>query len=303
MAKLTNIRERVQQPFRDSLVRTAGLAPGTLSDRSQLFQANNNRKTIGDTNLQGNGQLQSDNSMIVLALRVSIFARAGNYRTPLGNPSYVTRNGDFGNNPNLAGGLAAGNGESTTLDVWRLCWQIAESIFWTFGAGLKPSIQSMPSTYFPAGAGLDVAFGGQSDLIHVGNGSPTHQAMLKLARAILLVPRQAISCEAVAQKFEDGGAAASWLTVQNGRNMLSVTDNLNAADGIAKSVSICFDGLLSRDVQLARFDGEKRRFFPRQRRLGNGQARAKAVRLPVFFVCDCPGHVRPCSPPSELVPP
>lgn len=250
MAKLTNIRERVQQPYRDSLIRTSGMNVSQLTDRTTLFQASNNRKTIGDTNLQGNGQLPSDNSMIVLALRVSIFARAGNYRTPLGNVAYTTRNGDFGNNPNIPGGIAAGNGESTSLDVWRLCWQAAESIFWTFGAGLKPSITSMPSYYFPAGGGLDVAFGGQSDLIHVGNGSPTHQAMLKLARAILLVPRQQIACEANCQPFDALGQAANWLSIQNGRNMLSVVDNLNAADGIAKSISLCFDGLLSRDVQL-----------------------------------------------------
>ncbi len=250
MAKLTNIRERVQQPYRDSLIRTAGLAPSQLSDRQELFVANNNKKGVGDTNLTSGGLLPSDNSMIVLALRVSIFARFGTLRTPLGNVAYTTLNGDYGNTPNLPGGIAAGNGASDSRDVWRLCWQVAESIFWTFGAGLKPSIQSMPSIYFPAGGGLDVAFGGQSDLIHVGNGAPTHQSMLKLARAILLVPRQQIACSATCAKFDDQGQQAGWLTVQNGRNMLSVVDNLNAADGIQKSVSICFDGLLSRDVQL-----------------------------------------------------
>jgi hypothetical protein len=250
MAKLTNLRERVQQPYRDSLIRTSGMAAGQVSERQDLFVANNNRKGVGETNLPSGGLLPSDNSMIVLALRVNILARAGNIRTPLGNPGYVTGTGDFGAVPNLPGGVAYGNGAPTPQDVWRLCWQVAEGIFWTFGAGLKPSIVSMPSTYFPSGAGLDVSFGGQTDLVHVNNGTPSHQSMLKLARAILLVPRQQIACSATAAKFDDLGQQANWLSTQGGRNMLSVVDNLNAPDGIAKVVSMTFDGLLSRDVQL-----------------------------------------------------
>ena len=44
MAKLTNIRERVQQPYRDSLIRTAGLASGKVQERQDLFVSNNNAK-------------------------------------------------------------------------------------------------------------------------------------------------------------------------------------------------------------------------------------------------------------------
>jgi len=250
MAKLTNIRERVQQPYRDSLIRTAGLAAGTVSERQDLFVSNNNRKGIGETNLSSGGLLPSDNSMIVLALRVQIWARQGNTRNPLGTPAIVLTTGDYGAIPNGTTGVAANLGVPCAADVWRLCWQAAEGIFWTFGAGLKPSIVSMPSVYFPYGGGLDVSFGGQTDLVHVNNGSPTHQSMLKLARAILLVPRQQIQCSANCARFDDQGQSAAWSTIQGGRNMLSVVDSLNAPDGLAKVVSMTFDGLLSRDVQL-----------------------------------------------------
>jgi hypothetical protein len=254
MAKLTNIRERVQQPYRDSLIRTAGLAAGKVQERQDLFVSNNNAKSIGDTNLSSGGLLPSDNSMIVLALRVQIWARAGNIRNPVGSTSVPTvTSGDFGIFPNTtSAGAAYGNGVPIPADVWRLAWQCAEGIFWTFGAGIKPSIVSMPSVYFPYGGGLDVAFGGQTDLIHVNNGAPTHQSMLKLARAILLVPRQQIQCSATCARFDDQGQGANYAVTQGSRNMLSVVDSLNAADGIAKVVSLTFDGLLSRDVQLRR---------------------------------------------------
>lgn len=256
MAKLTNIRERVQQPYRDSLIRTAGLAAGKVQERQDLFVSNNNAKGIGDTNLSSGGLLPSDNSMIVLALRVQIWARAGNLRNPVGATSTPTvTSGDFGLFPNTtSAGIAFGNGTPIPADVWRLAWQCAEGIFWTFGAGIKPSIVSMPSVYFPYGGGLDVAFGGQTDLIHVNNGVPTHQSMLKLARAILLVPRQQIQCSATCARFDDQGQGANFQVTQGSRNMLSVVDSLNAADGIAKVVSLTFDGLLSRDVQLRRLD-------------------------------------------------
>lgn len=263
MAKLTNIRERVQQPFRDALIRTAGLKAGNVQERQELFVSNNNQKGVGDTNLTSGGLLPSDNSMIVLALRVQTWFRAGNIRNPVGSVSTPTvTTGDYGVFPNeTSSGAAYGNGVPIPADVWRLSWQCAEGIFWTFGAGLKPSIQSMPSVYFPYGGGLDVAFGGQTDLIHTNNGTPTHQAMLKLARAILLVPRQQISCTATCARLDDQGNGAAFGVTQGSRNMLSVADSLNAADGIQKTISMTFDGLLSRDVQLAKscYSG---RFFP-----------------------------------------
>lgn len=50
MAKVVSVRERVHQPFFDTLVRTAGLVAGSLSDTTSLFTSNGAR-TKATTNL------------------------------------------------------------------------------------------------------------------------------------------------------------------------------------------------------------------------------------------------------------
>jgi len=251
MAKLTNIRERVQQPFRDSLVRTAGLTAGTVSDRNDLFVQANNAKTDGETNLKNGNTLPSDQSMIILALRVFLWFRNSILRGAYTAPDSPDANGDVGVFPNAAGDAGVGNALGNKEDVYRLYWQAAEQLFWTFGAGSKPSIESMPSVYFPYGGGIVGDIGNASDFVNLYNGDATHQAILKLARAILLVPRQAITCQAAIQALSANGQATTFETTQDSRNMLSLTSNLNAIDGIQKVISFSFDGLLSRDVQLA----------------------------------------------------
>jgi len=242
MAKLTNIRERVQQPFRDALVRTSGLYAGTLQDRTNLF-SNGTNKDVGSTNLPSGNQLPSDNSMIVLALRVFTWFRQSILRGE-------ANNGDVSDFPNGAGEIGENNVLGATEDVYRLYWQSQEQLFWTFGAGGKPSIELMPSAYFPYGGGLPGDLGGASDIINLYNGDAGHDHVLKLARAILLVPRQSIKCEAVIQALPDGGQATTFGTTQGSRNMLSLTANLNAVDAIQKVITFTFDGLFSRDVQL-----------------------------------------------------
>jgi len=247
MAKLTNIKERVQQPQRDALIRTAGLTPGTLTGRDALFQSNNNAKGIGDTNLRSGNVLPSDQSMIILALRVFAI-----FRNPIlrGTGTPISSNGDISAFPNASGQAGADNAQGQTTDAWRLYCQVTEQLFWTFGAGEKPSITSMPTAYFPYGGGLVSDLAGSSNLIHGSVGLQTHGSMLKLARAIMLVPRQQIQCLAESAPYANGGQQATFGTVQGARNMLSVTDNLNAVDAIQKVVTFTFDGLLSRDVQL-----------------------------------------------------
>lgn len=254
MAKLTNIKERVQQPQRDALIRTAGLTPGTLTGRDALFQSNNNAKGIGDTNLRSGNVLPSDQSMIILALRVfAIFRNPILRQGTSGAFPAVTPyslNGDISAFPNASGQAGADNAQGQTTDAWRLYCQVTEQLFWTFGAGEKPSITSMPTAYFPYGGGLVSDLAGSSNLIHGSVGLQTHGSMLKLARAIMLVPRQQIQCLAESAPYANGGQQATFGTVQGARNMLSVTDNLNAVDAIQKVVTFTFDGLLSRDVQL-----------------------------------------------------
>jgi len=280
MAKLTNVRERVHQPFRDTLIRTSGLFTANIQDRTDLFTVAG--KSDGETNLKQGSVLPSDQSMVVLALRVFLWFRNPIQRGPIISQfisalapcptpcppgvlpapmcqtlpvAYPQANGDF-----QFGGLGStlddkqsiitnGNAPGDIHDVHRLYWQAEEQLLWSFGAGDKFSMTSMPSAYFPYGGGLHGDLGGATDLIHWNNGMPDHTGILRLARAILIPPRQNIKCQAQIVQLPDGGNASAFFATQGARNMLSLRDNLNVADLVNKVVSFTFDGLFSRDVQ------------------------------------------------------
>jgi len=256
MAKLTNVRERVHQPFRDTLFRTAGYSAGSVQDRTDLFtQAG---KTDGETNLKNGSTLPSDQSMVVLAVRVFVW-----YRNPIQRGSdvdvvngidYPSANGDFqfggaGIYSVAQAALANGQAPGSIQDVHRLYWQTEEQLLWSFGAGDKYSITSMPTAYFPYGGGLHGHLGGATDLILWNNGTPDHTGILRLARAVILPPRQNIKCSAQIVQLPDGGNGPTFVSTQGSRNMLSLTNNVNAVDLINKVCSLTFDGLFSRDVQ------------------------------------------------------
>lgn len=260
MAKLTNVRERVHQPFRDTLIRTAGYSTGAIQDQTNLFAAQG--RTQGESNMPGGGgsTLPSDQSMVVLALRVFLWFRnsiqRGGTVTPAGTgTAYPSKNGDFQYNAQdskwdaTQSNLTNGNQNGSPTDVHRLYWQSSEQLFWTFGTGQKPSLSSMPSAYMPYGGGLHGQLGGITELIHWDNGLPDHTGILRLARAILLPPRQNVSCIANLVALPDGGNNAAFNGTQGSRNMLSLRDNLNAVDLVNKVISFTFDGLFSRDVQ------------------------------------------------------
>jgi hypothetical protein len=251
MAKLTNVRERVHQPFRDTLLRTSGFFAGTVQDRTDLFtQAG---KGDGETNLKQGSVLPSDQSMVVLALRCFLWFRASTARSAATLTTSIGNNGDYfiaAANEAAAVNLLNGSVPGDYLDVHRLYWQASDQLLWDFGAGDKNSVRSMPSSYFPWGGGLHGDVGGSTDLIHWNNGSPDHAGILRLARAILLPPRQNIRCTAVIARLADGGnGAVPFGSTQGSRNLMNLTDNLNAVDLINKIVAFAFDGLFSRDVQ------------------------------------------------------
>lgn len=253
MAKLTNLRERIQQPYRDALVRTAGLSKGTLAETTNLFTQGQTGGTsgrgIGETNLTSGNQLSSDNSMIILALRVFTWFRPSIKRV-VADDGTVRKNGDILTWANASGQPGEGNALGDASDQYRLYMEAAADIFWTFGVGTKYSITNMPSSYFPYGGGLWGSVGGGSEFNLFNNGDPSQTAILKLARAILLTPRQEIQCVAYCTRLPDGNNGQVFgTTAPNGRNMLSVVDNLNTVDGVQKNISFTFDGLLSRDVQ------------------------------------------------------
>jgi hypothetical protein len=256
VAKLTNVRERVHQPFRDSLIRTAGTFVAGVQDNTTLFTVAG--KDIGATNLPQGSVLPSDQSMVVLALRVFTWFRQpigrGTTVTVAGGTNYPASNGDFAFSGasiwNVAqSNIANGNAPGSVEDVYRLYWQSAEQLFWSFGAGDKFSISSMPTAYFPYGGGLHGDLGGVTDLINLNNGMPDHSGILRLARAILIPPRQNIKCTAQIVALPDGGNSSTFNESQGTRNMNSLTSNLNAPDLVSKVVTFTFDGLFSRDVQ------------------------------------------------------
>lgn len=257
MAKMTNVRERIHQPFWDTLIRTSGIdANVQITDREQLFT---NRQRANDitavTNLLNGSTLPSDQSHVTLALRCFIW-----FRNPIvgdrddAGGGVIGANGDFTPAGVVAffgaGGPGAGNAPGSVQDVYRLHYQAMEQLHWSFGTGEKLSITNMQTKYFPDGGGLSGDNGGTTDLIHWQNGSPDHTAILRLARAILLPPRQNVLCTATISALPDGGnAALAATTTPGGRNMLSLTSNLNALDGISKVIQFTFDGLFARDVQ------------------------------------------------------
>lgn len=257
MAKLTNVRERIHQPFYDTLIRTSGIdGNATVANSSLLFT--NAPRSQGSTvsavtNLLNGSTLPSDQSHVTLALRVFTWFRASTVRGVTNEQGVLTDNGDF----SIAGATdffetgGPGNGQALGRfqDVYRLHFQAQEQLHWSFGTGEKNSISNMATKYFPDGGGLSGDNGGVSELIHWQNGSPDHTAILRLARAILLPPRQNIKCEANIFAYADGGNSATAGMTQGSRNMLSLVDNLNALDGINKCVQFTFDGLFARDVQ------------------------------------------------------
>lgn len=257
MPKLTNVRERVHQPFRDSLIRTSGMYTNSITDVTRLFTVAG--KPEGETNLPNGSTLPSDQSMVVLACRVFTHFRNSIQRgsasiTLPGSASVLDRNGDFIYPSSAAGGPAFaavvnGNAVGDAADCFRLWWQAQDQLLWSFGAGDKYSITSMPTAYFPYGGGLAQGQMQQTDLIYWSNGMPSHEGILRLARAVLIPPRQNIKCDAQISPLDAGSNAATVGSTQGSRNMLSLRDNLNAPDLINKVISFTFDGLFSRDVQ------------------------------------------------------
>lgn len=104
--------------------------------------------------------------------------------------------------------------------------QVASQLFFTFSLGDKPQFQSS-AWYLPAGGGV---YGGAEQ----SNGWPSQDAILKLARPIVIPVRQNISVDA--QFFAMGTTNA--LTTINGA---AADDQMN--------ISYWIDGLQTRDVQ------------------------------------------------------
>lgn len=166
------------------------------------------------------------------------------------NPNISTRTTLFGNsnvgnfaltNLLVAGQLAA---DQTYIVLALRCYmyfngvnrrtayvQTASQLYFTFTLGDKPQFQA-PSWYFPAGGGV---WGFDSATSVFTNGVPSQDAILKLAKPIVIPVRQNISV--TAEFFKVGSVDA--LTILNSSR--DTTDE--------SCVMFMLDGVRTRDVQ------------------------------------------------------
>lgn len=114
MPRIANLKERQHQPIYDTLFRVYGSANPAIATRTTLF-GNANVGTLSLTNLTVAGQLASDQTYIVLALRCYMYFDGVNRRA-----AYM---------------------------------QTASQLYFTFILGEKPQFQA-PAWYFPAGGGI-----------------------------------------------------------------------------------------------------------------------------------------------------
>lgn len=225
MPKLVGTRERVHQPFYDSLLRVDGSTNlrttpqngfGAVQGRTQLFQRSGADLAI--TNLPTGGQFTSDQTFVVLAVRVWTYFRWNLENTVV--------------DPVL--------GQDRVMRVHKLYHQTENQIFWELTAGDKPQLTTF-TAYTPFAGGLD-GFFNDSRLPRANNGVPTSSALMRLARPILIPPRQGFKVNATISAI--GPATGSDLVAQ----LNGLTPAGEAADNIAKDVKYLQDGIHSRDV-------------------------------------------------------
>lgn len=114
MPRLHGYRERLHQPVWDTLIRTTGDPTTPITNSTKLF-GNANIGQLAMTNLQVAGQLASDQTYVILALRCWLFFDGANRRA------------------NYLG--------------------CASQLFWTLIVGNKPMFVA-PCWYHPAGGGI-----------------------------------------------------------------------------------------------------------------------------------------------------
>jgi len=245
MPKIVGTRERVHQPFYDSLIRVDGSVNlrtnpqngfGAISARTQLFSRQ--AADVAITNLATPGQFTSDQTFVTLAVRVWTYFRA----------NFESQSGVGNNSPGP--NLTTVNMSDRVARVHKLYHQAEAQLFFDFTAGDKPQIQHF-TAYTPFAGGLDGYFA-DSRLPRANNGVPTSGALMRLARPILIPPRQGFRVFATISPYGEA-AGASLIEQLNGlgndnagfpNGLASVAE----ADNIEKDVKYLIDGIHSRDV-------------------------------------------------------
>lgn len=224
MAKLRGVRERVHQPFFDSLVRGIGIT--SIANQFQLFGAAN----VGQpalTNLAIPGVLASDQTYVIKALRCVMYFQS------LNDPEF---NVAFGSLPVTVNSLGD---NARAEDLYSMC---AYGAYFTLTVGTKPMLNG-PLWYIPAGGGVS-GFTTENSRHVLQNGVPSQEAILKLAKDIHVPARQNFAIQINFFPFTaigpgQGGALSA---------PISPLDYLNQFDGI-KMLQVHIDGVQTRDVQ------------------------------------------------------
>jgi len=260
MPKIVGTRERVHQPFYDSLIRVDGSADlrstnlgvfGAVQSRAQLFVRQG--ADIAVSNLTTGGFFPSDQTFITLAVRVWTYFRF-NPEAP------VTVSAQTGAQP-----VGAINGvyPDRVMRVHKLYHQTQNQYFWQLVAGDKPQLTTY-TAYTPFAGGLD-GFFSDSRLPRANNGVPTSSALMRLARPVLIPPRQGFQCVAIASPIgQTTGASVieqlNGLVPNDSPNALitgsgSTTGTATGTglsvpgiDNIEKDIKYLIDGIHSRDV-------------------------------------------------------
>lgn len=271
MPKIVGTRERVHQPFYDSLIRVDGSGDlrqgnvgvfGAIQSRSQLFVRQG--ADVSVSNLTTGGFFPSDQTFVTLAVRVWTYFRfnwesqrfqtaQGIWGAPVANSPVQSPGGVF--SPAVSADRIA--------RVHKLYHQAENQLFWQFVAGDKPQLTTF-TAYTPAAGGLDGYFA-DTRLPRANNGLPTSAALMRLARPILVPPRQGFQVIAIASPIGQAtgasiidqlngavpdndrwGPAASGGTVTGTPGTTGLT--VNGRDDIEKDIKYLIDGIHSRDV-------------------------------------------------------
>lgn len=269
MPMLVGTRERVHQPFYDSLIRVDGSQDlrqgnsgvfGAVQSRSQLFVRQG--ADIAVSNLTTGGFFPADQTFVVLAVRVWTYFRfnteSNRFQSAATPPI-----------PESPVGSLPGVDSDRVQRVHRLYHQAENQLFWQFVAGEKPQLTTF-TAYTPAAGGLDGYFA-DTRLPRANNGTPSSAALMRLARPVLVPPRQGFQVVAIAASIgqanganileqlngavpnnDPWGPASSGGTITGSLGDWEIPgppgSTVNGKDDIEKDIKYLIDGIHSREV-------------------------------------------------------
>lgn len=168
MPRLAGVKERRHQPLFDTLVRTNAVS--TVAQTTSLF-GNANVGQPALTNLNAPGQLASDQTYVILAMRCQMYFESEADLAPAARTLYMG---------------------------------VANQLFFTLILGEKPQF-ACGAWYLPAGGGIWSGGAGAQTTAGLllptiepiyNNGVPSQESIMKLARPIMVPVRQSISVQA-----------------------------------------------------------------------------------------------------------